>query len=810
MESNSASSVAALVNQLKSGEISKQQLFDQLSQLHKRSASESQAEHTSSCSVAPSPAKEISPSPLGTRDVNSGERDMSHKDNAGISLSEAVRAMSRPAGTDEERRAIIQKLIEEKRKKQQPTGPAANNTDGKRLDDLLNGGSDALQQSYQRYRGLVNRNEAYMAASHSRTSSPVREGSAIVPPPPPALSEKRVGGGLGDAGSHTVAIEGGRVEVKSLSPHRNELLAPVSLSPARPAVGGGDDGFVHELNESIAQILHKHTMPAHETHQNHTSSAAAAPSPHKWAHETTTTRLRNATPVHKRRPASRPPTGRPPSSRPASARRHSSEGRHVRRNSGEFVPTKPKEFELATSRRFGDSRAEKAQVAAFEEEFASCTFRPQINEPSVRSKPVSKKSASDFYSRTTKWKEDKVKRAESSKEEKDKEEIMSCTFAPSTNRGLSTPGPSPRASQPATGEHVTDRLYSLSKNKRDYNALKEQLEQEEIQRTCTFQPEINKSAMTDRAAARYLQSPSKHKSDRHRHTPSGLDECTFNPQTNKVPRHMSSAQSYLEADPFERLYGASTASSNRSMARSQPGTPAKSQWSTSSTQPNTPAAMDSFLERQQRKEEERQQKLSKLKQSQEPSHEPMLCKKSLEISSRRNTSSFLQRQKEHDERKIDRNKMLQRKTRDRECTFKPRISQKGMEQRARSVEELSTGDALKKEALQEALRLRAQQQEMRGATFQPRILQAPGVEGRLKILSEPETYIARVQQEQMANDRKMIQHQIDQQDAELSECTFQPAIHEAPSYVQRIARSMALTRSENTALPVQGPERGWR
>ena len=82
--------------------------------------------------------------------------------------------------------------------------------------------------------------------------------------------------------------------------------------------------------------------------------------------------------------------------------------------------------------------------------------------------------------------------------------------------------------------------------------------------------------------------------------------------------------------------------------------------------------------------------------------------------------------------------------------------------------------------------------------------------GRLNILSEPDTYIARVQQEQMENDKKMIQHQINQQDAELAECTFQPAIHEAPSYVQRIARSMALTRSENTMLPTAGPDRGWR
>lgn len=84
------------------------------------------------------------------------------------------------------------------------------------------------------------------------------------------------------------------------------------------------------------------------------------------------------------------------------------------------------------------------------------------------------------------------------------------------------------------------------------------------------------------------------------------------------------------------------------------------------------------------------------------------------------------------------------------------------------------------------------------------------VAGRLKILSEPETYIARVQQEQMEHDRKMIQHQIEQEDAELEECTFQPEIHQAPGYVTRIARSMALSRSENTPRQPKKPERTWR
>ena len=211
-------------------------------------------------------------------------------------------------------------------------------------------------------------------------------------------------------------------------------------------------------------------------------------------------------------------------------------------------------------------------------------------------------------------------------------------------------------------------------------------------------------------------------------------------------------------------------------------------------------------------EQARIEKVKKLKESMEPTHEPMLCKKSLELSSKGSRGDFLERQKDHALQRSRKGELLERKVRDRECTFKPRISAKGMEQRARSVDEMSTGDALKKEAIQEALRLRAEQHEMQGATFQPRILSTPGVEGRLKILSEPETYIARVQYEQMEHDRRMIEHQIQQEDEELAACTFQPEIHKAPGYVTRIAKSMALTRNEEHARkqPNTSGERGWR
>ena len=66
-----------------------------------------------------------------------------------------------------------------------------------------------------------------------------------------------------------------------------------------------------------------------------------------------------------------------------------------------------------------------------------------------------------------------------------------------------------------------------------------------------------------------------------------------------------------------------------------------------------------------------------------------------------------------------------------------------------------------------------------------------------------------MQKEQVEQDRRMIQRQIEQEDAELAECTFQPEIRQAPGYVQRIAKSMALTRSSRTPAK-KGPGREWR
>ena len=70
----------------------------------------------------------------------------------------------------------------------------------------------------------------------------------------------------------------------------------------------------------------------------------------------------------------------------------------------------------------------------------------------------------------------------------------------------------------------------------------------------------------------------------------------------------------------------------------------------------------------------------------------------------------------------------------------------------------------------------------------------------MRILTEPDTYTQRLKREtKLFNERKRAA--IAERDAtNLKECTFAPEIHEAPAYVKRIAKSMALTRAARLPL----------
>jgi hypothetical protein len=86
-----------------------------------------------------------------------------------------------------------------------------------------------------------------------------------------------------------------------------------------------------------------------------------------------------------------------------------------------------------------------------------------------------------------------------------------------------------------------------------------------------------------------------------------------------------------------------------------------------------------------------------------------------------------------------------------------------------------------------------------------------GVQSKLKLLSDPETYLQRVQvcfikknlakfhlqRENELREQQKYSAQSRKHEEEVALCTFKPEIHDAPEYVKRIAKSVALLKKNS-------------
>ena len=151
---------------------------------------------------------------------------------------------------------------------------------------------------------------------------------------------------------------------------------------------------------------------------------------------------------------------------------------------------------------------------------------------------------------------------------------------------------------------------------------------------------------------------------------------------------------------------------------------------------------------------------------------------------------------------------------DPECSFKPKLTEKSnqLAEGGRSVVELSRGDMLRKETTQKLLRLRKEQEELATLTFAPEIKHktalAKNADSRIKIHSEPETYLERLQKDTKNKQIEIKRRKQAEERKELEECTFMPETSECPGYIKRIARSMALTKQNE--VPREKKQADWR
>lgn len=106
----------------------------------------------------------------------------------------------------------------------------------------------------------------------------------------------------------------------------------------------------------------------------------------------------------------------------------------------------------------------------------------------------------------------------------------------------------------------------------------------------------------------------------------------------------------------------------------------------------------------------------------QPEYTPNLCRRSIKLAESTKGGSFLDRINRELQRREHENLTKRAAvTRDPECTFQPKINANSRHKPPRSYEELSTGDALKRETTQRLLRLKAEQEELEGLTFKPKL-----------------------------------------------------------------------------------------
>ncbi|KAL7998529.1 hypothetical protein Plhal703r1_c29g0117321 [Plasmopara halstedii] len=421
---------------------------------------------------------------------------------------------------------------------------------------------------------------------------------------------------------------------------------------------------------------------------------------------------------------------------------------------------------------------------------------------------------------------------------------------------------------------VSERLYQEADiyKTREELALKLKADKEaEIDRHCTFKPRINPG---ERVKAKYMtaqasRSPSLTAASREA-AAKELAECTFNPKVNEIRSEMVSAQLYLQQNIYKRLSkpwvsegeDQKLSVGGRSETRrslSFIGDDENEDWRNSDAyslpscqddislrlggnsrrrlslrtdeEYHGPRSVDAkqsqemreerarqfkqFIERQKFFEQARHKRIEQTKQQLTPGYKPNINKNSRAMMGKGRKGTFLQRVSTYARRKEHGNlktKFVQ--SSDPNCTFKPAINQASIKRKPRSIIELSRGDLLRRETAQRLMKLKMEQEEMASLTFRPQLNRtSERYEGRLKITSSPETYLQRVKeqtQERSIKQRRAIQQK---EIGEFNECTFKPRTIEAPAYVQRIARSVSLTkafRAQHEALARAKEKPEWK
>lgn len=427
-----------------------------------------------------------------------------------------------------------------------------------------------------------------------------------------------------------------------------------------------------------------------------------------------------------------------------------------------------------------------------EEEFRKlCTFQPRL----VIGSAYAKRARSKYLEDAGTARGGTAASAGNDRDEAQATGIGDSFFADLQNlhRSLGLPLTSPARPEPPTGTSDTGSYARAYESAGRPN------------HECTFTPHVNKPK--GKHLQNYLQQPAHERLSRSSSRPSsaplrggiGLDRdiaMAVGHTSSSDDLYPSSAEARLRLMLVEEFRGASEEPAATASARHEHG------------RESGKGDFDQFLSRQKVREKAKKEKIEMLKLTLQSSHKPQINQKSVEMITKNGDTDFLKRQQRSvsiSRAKQDLDRSLgggQGPGADNSLSgFDPHAATGTASSRkkfpARSLDELSYGDAMRRKARIEQLRLEAEQRELEGVTFQPQLIRrASPNQGRLRIVSDSETFLDRLREERSLKQEKIAALARERERKELENCTFQPEIHDAPDYVKRIARALSLSKRD--------------
>uniref|UniRef100_A0A7S3K3P5 Uncharacterized protein n=1 Tax=Aureoumbra lagunensis TaxID=44058 RepID=A0A7S3K3P5_9STRA len=460
-------------------------------------------------------------------------------------------------------------------------------------------------------------------------------------------------------------------------------------------------------------------------------------------------------------------------------------------------PPPPKEKSQRPKSYYSNHQKKYHQRRAPDLEAEECTFHPKIKE--LPNGLYRQKTQGSFLERSERWRREREVQLEKKLALEAEQLTSECTFHPRISENSVKAAELSRAGDKRRAD---DRLYQEHK-KRAAAIEKKRLqdlqnEESRFHDEYPFQPtRISKPKSFDQIQPRYIASSPRN----YINGESRLQECTFTPRTNQVRQNMDLAKTYLATNVFERL-----------TARRRPNSSDDGDISPRSvaSTPNQKATWNAFLARQRAFENKKSQHVNELKLKSTPKFSPHIHSsdgsKNYTTPRRRHSFSsadisstdFFDRLAIDSRRRDSRHFIKSAKpSRDEiECTFQPCITPKAARRSdSRSFDELSTGDALRRDTSRRLLKLKLEQTNQ--PTFKPTLStkrNSPHVESKLRLTSAPESYLERLKREheKRLEHRRRLQEELDRQ--QLQEATFEPKTTKCPTYIKRIARGMALAK----------------